>query len=193
MTRPVPSSGVVGDGDLGGQALANPASAVATVHPFDEFDEFVTAHARSLVRCAYLIVGDLGAAQDVVQIALAKVSIRWATIVGRGEPLPYVRAAVVHGAISWRRGRWHGDVPHADVPEHPATDAIGAVDERDLLRRALGSLPRRQRAAVVLRHYVGLDESATAAALGCSVGTVKSQTSKGLARLRTAFDGDVGR
>ena len=66
-----------------------------------------------------------------------------------------------------------------------------AIDNRDRLRRALASLPRRQRAAVVLRHYVDLDEAATAAVLGCSVGTVKSQTAKGLARLRASIDSET--
>jgi len=68
---------------------------------------------------------------------------------------------------------------------------LNAVDNRDRLRRALAELPRRQRAAVVLRHYLDLDEAATAAALGCSVGTVKSQTAKGLARLRTSIDSEA--
>jgi RNA polymerase sigma-70 factor (sigma-E family) len=159
------------------------------VDPFDEFDGFVIAHATSLVRCAYLIVGDVGAAQDVVQIALAKVARRWPTVVARGDPLPYARTAVVHAAISWRRRKWHGEVPGGTLPEQAATDATGVVDDHDRLRRALAHLPRRQRAAVVLRHYLDLDESATAAVLGCSVGTVKSQTSKGLTRLRVAVDG----
>jgi RNA polymerase sigma-70 factor (sigma-E family) len=163
------------------------------VDPFDEFDGFVVAHGTSLVRCAYLIVGDVGAARDVVQIALAKVARRWAAVATRGDPLPYARAAVVHTAISWRRRKWHGEVPTGPVPERAATDVIGAVDDHDRLRRALAGLPRRQRAAVVLRHYLDLDEAATAVALGCTVGTVNSQTSKGLARLRATLDGDAER
>ena len=111
----------------------------------------------------------------------------------RGDPLPYARTAVVHAAISWRRRKWHGEVPDGTLSERAATDATGAVDDHDRLRRALAHLPRRQRAAVVLRHYLDLDESATAAVLGCSVGTVKSQTSKGLARLRAALAGDIER
>jgi RNA polymerase sigma-70 factor (sigma-E family) len=163
------------------------------VDPFDKFDGFVIAHATSLVRCAYLIVGDVGAAQDVVQIALAKVARRWVSVVAKGDPLPYARTAVVHTAISWRRRKWHGEVAGGTLPERHGTDATGAVDDHDRLRRALAHLPRRQRAAVVLRHYLDLDESATAAVLGCSVGTVKSQTSKGLARLRVALAGDIER
>jgi RNA polymerase sigma factor (sigma-70 family) len=79
-------------------------------------------------------------------------------------------------------------VPNGIVPDHAGLDATTVVDNRDRLRRALADLPRRQRAAVVLRHYLDLDEAATATALGCSIGTVKSQTSKGLARLRASID-----
>jgi RNA polymerase sigma-70 factor (sigma-E family) len=158
------------------------------VRPFESFDVFVVAHSKALVRCAYLIVGDASTAQDVVQIALVKVARRWSTVIESGHPLPYVRSAVVRAAISWRRRKWHGEVPNGVLPDHAGLDATGAVDNRDRLRRALAALPRRQRAAVVLRHYLDLDEAATAAALGCSIGTVKSQTARGLARLRASID-----
>jgi RNA polymerase sigma-70 factor (sigma-E family) len=126
----------------------------------------------------------------VVQIALVKVARRWTSVAASGHPLPYVRSAVVHAAISWRRRKWHGEIPSGALPDHGGADALSAVDNRDRLRRALAELPRRQRAAVVLRHYLDLDEAATAAALGCSIGTVKSQTAKGLARLRTSIDSE---
>jgi len=158
------------------------------VRPFESFDTFVQTHGKTLVRCAYLIVSDSGAAQDVVQIALVKVARRWTAVVRNGHPLPYTRAAVVHTAISWRRRKWHGEVPNGALPDRTGADPMSAVDNRDRLRRALADLPRRQRAAVVLRHYLDLDEAATAAALGCSIGTVKSQTAKGLARLRASLD-----
>ncbi|HEY0520888.1 MAG TPA: SigE family RNA polymerase sigma factor [Ilumatobacteraceae bacterium] len=177
-------SGVGDDGTDEGEA--------AVVRPFESFDVFVLTHSKTLVRCAFLIVGDAGSAQDVVQNALVKVSRRWGSVVANGHPLPYVRAAVVHAAISWRRRKWHGEVANGALPEVAERDAISAVDNRDRLRRALADLPRRQRAAVVLRHYLDLDEAATAAALGCSIGTVKSQTAKGLARLRTSIDFDAG-
>jgi RNA polymerase sigma-70 factor (sigma-E family) len=179
--RAIDGRGSVGDFDAEGDEGV-------VVRPFESFDLFVSTHGKTLVRCAYLIVGDASTAQDVVQIALVKVGRRWPTVVGHGHPLPYVRAAVVHSAISWRRRKWHGEVPNGALPELAEADAMSAVDNRDRLRRALADLPRRQRAAVVLRHYLDLDEAATAAALGCSVGTVKSQTAKGLARLRASID-----
>jgi RNA polymerase sigma-70 factor (sigma-E family) len=172
-----------------GEADAGNEVAVV-VRPFESFDVFVVTHGKMLVRCAYLIVGDASTAQDVVQIALVKVARRWESVVGNGHPLPYARAAVVHAAISWRRRKWHGEVPHGALPEQTGVDATTSVDNRDRLRRALADLPRRQRAAVVLRHYLDLDEAATAAALGCSIGTVKSQTAKGLARLRVSMDSE---
>ena len=159
--------------------------------PFESFDVFVVTHSKALVRCAFLIVGDASTAQDVVQIALVKVAKRWESVVAGGHPLPYVRSAVVHAAISWRRRKWYGEIPNGALPDHPGADALNAVENRDRLRRALAELPRRQRAAVVLRHYLDLDEAATAAALGCSIGTVKSQTAKGLARLRTSIDSET--
>jgi RNA polymerase sigma-70 factor (sigma-E family) len=156
------------------------------VEPIETFDLFVARHSNALLRCAFLIVGDRAAAHDVVQAALTKVALRWDVVVANGQPLPYVRTAVIRTAISSRRRRWHGEIAQASLPERPGQDATAVVDDRDHLRRALATLPRRQRAAVVLRHYVGLDEAAAAAVLGCSVGTVKSQTARGLARLRAA-------
>ncbi|MCU1401387.1 MAG: polymerase, sigma-24 subunit, subfamily [Acidimicrobiales bacterium] len=164
------------------------ASAPEITVELQSFDAFVVANSKILVRCAYLIVGDASAAQDVTQIALAKVARRWSHVTANGPALPYVRAAVVRTAISWRRRKWHGETPHDVLPNRPGADLTSAVDNRDRLRRALAGLPRRQRAAVVLRHYLDLDEASTAAALGCSVGTVKSQTAKGLARLRETID-----
>ena len=119
------------------------------------------------------IVGDSGAAEEIVQIALIKVHKKWASIVASGAALPYVRSAVVRTAISWRRRRWHGERSSAAPPELADSDAFSVLDTRDRLRRALTALPRRQRAAVVLRHYLDVEEAETAAVLGSSTGTVK--------------------
>jgi RNA polymerase sigma-70 factor (sigma-E family) len=170
--------------------VAEPAGASAERAEPDAaltFDGFVQSHGRALIRCAYLVVGSRDAAQDVVQVALVKIARRWPQVVAGGDPLPYARTAVVRTAISWRRRKWHGERPHGEPVERAGTDGVEVVDSRDRLRRALATLPPRQRAAVVLRHYVDLDEATTARTLGCSVGTVKSQTSKGLAALRRAL------
>jgi RNA polymerase sigma-70 factor (sigma-E family) len=152
-----------------------------------DLDVFVRVHGRSLLRCAYLMVGDTRAAEDIVQTALAKVLVRWDRVVAGGAPLPYVRAAVVRTALSARRRRWNGERPTAELPERGTDDRTDGLDARQRLRDALAKAPPRQRACVVLRHYEDLDEATTAAILGCSVGTVKSQTAKGLANLRRAM------
>jgi RNA polymerase sigma-70 factor (sigma-E family) len=157
---------------------------VAQVSPYAGFDSFVREHSQRLGRAAYLLTGDRHLAEDLVQTALAKVAIRWEQVVAKGDPAPYVRTVIIRTAIGWRRRRWHGEVPTSPLPDTPDTGAARNVDTRDRLRRALISVPPRQRAAIVLRFYEDLSEADTAKAMGCSVGTVKSQTAKGLARLR---------
>jgi RNA polymerase sigma factor (sigma-70 family) len=90
----------------------------------------------------------------------------------------------VRTALAWRRRRWHGEVPTSPLPDAAGGDAVTAIAGRDRLQRALLLVPPRQRAAVVLRFYEDLTEAETARVMGCSVGTVKSQTAKALARLR---------
>jgi RNA polymerase sigma-70 factor (sigma-E family) len=148
------------------------------------FDAFVRDHARSLARSAFLLTGDRQLAEDLVQTALAKVALRWSRVVAGGDPAPYVRVVVVRTAIAWRRRRWHSEVPTSPVPDAASRDAVTAVAARDRLQRALQLVPPRQRAAVVLRFYEDLTEADTARVMGCSVGTVKSQTAKALSRLR---------
>jgi RNA polymerase sigma-70 factor (sigma-E family) len=119
-----------------------------------------------------------------VQAALAKVALRWDRVVAKGDPAPYVRTVIVRTAIAWRRRRWHGEIPTSPLPETTGTERAPSVDRRDLLHHALLQVPARQRAVLVLRFCEDLSVAETARAMRCSVGTVKSQTSKGLARLR---------
>jgi len=151
------------------------------------FEAWVRTRSGSLRRPAYLLTGDEQLAQDLVQTALTKVAKRWPEIVAGGDPTPYVRQVLTRTAIGWRRRRWRGEVPHATVPEVAGVDLIGSVPGREVLRAALMSLPARQRAVVVFRFYEDLSEAQTAALLGCSVGTVKSQSAKALAKLRRAL------
>jgi RNA polymerase sigma factor (sigma-70 family) len=98
---------------------------------------------------------------------------------------------IVNTYTSWWRRRWNGEQPAGDLPEPgrgSGRDAMAEVDDRDALWAALGRLPRRQRAVVVLRFYEDLTEVQTAAVLGVTVGTVKSQTSKALASMRIDAD-----
>jgi RNA polymerase sigma-70 factor (sigma-E family) len=168
---------------LGGDDVGYGAAALA-----NDFESYVRRHAQALCRGAFLLTGDRHLAEDLVQTALAKVAGRWDHIVANGDPTPYVRTVIVRTAIAWRRRRWRGEVPTSPVPEESGRDHLGAVDGRERLRHALLLVPRRQRAALVLRFYEDLSDAETARAMGCSVGTVKSQTAKGLARLRTLLD-----
>jgi RNA polymerase sigma-70 factor (sigma-E family) len=120
----------------------------------------------------------------VPQSAYAKALPRWSRIRDYDEPDAYVRRVMVNSRTSmWRRLRGR-EVLAADPPELPGGDPTVAYADAEDLRRALLALPAKRRAAVVLRHYCDLSEAETAVAMGVSVGTVKSQTSRGLSRLR---------
>jgi RNA polymerase sigma-70 factor (sigma-E family) len=156
-----------------------------------DFDAYVRSHGQRLARAAFLLTGDTHLAEDLVQTALAKVAGRFARIAASGDPTPYVRTVLVRTALSWRRRRWRGEVPTAPLPDR-ATERAGGHEERvaqEALRAALLALAPRQRACVVLRYYEDLPEAEVARLLGCSPGTVKSQTSKALAHLRQSLAG----
>jgi RNA polymerase sigma-70 factor (sigma-E family) len=146
----------------------------------DSFDAFVLARSRKLLRTAYLLTQDHALAEDLVQTALAKAWFAWSRIEG-GDPEPYVRKVMVNTYASWWRRRWNGEHPTEELPENAVHDS---PDDRTDVWTALQRLPRRQRAVVVLRYYEDLSEAETARVLGCSPGTVKSQTSKAFAKLR---------
>jgi len=159
--------------------------------PERDFEEFVVARSGALLRTAYLLTGNHQDAEDLVQTALLKAVPEWGKV---REPESYVRRILAHESISrWRRRRWRESSTEA-LPELPA--AGGDVDNRLLLRQALGLLAPRQRAVIVLRYFDDLTEAQTAEALGISVGTVKSQARDALARLRALIpdldaNGDV--
>ncbi len=144
------------------------------------FDEFVATRSPALLRTAYLLTRDWAAAEDLVQTSLTKAWQAWGRL--DDQPEAYVRKIVVNTfASSWRR-RWRGEVPTAELPE--SASVAGDLEQRDVVWTALGRLPRRMRAVVVLRYYEDLSEAEIARILGISTGTVKSQCSKALAHLR---------
>ena len=147
------------------------------------FAEFVAARGQALQRTAFLLTGDWALAEDLVQTALARIYPRWDRIV-RDDPEAYVRRVLVNTWSSWWRRRWRGEVPTGELPEHAAHDEYAGADRRSAVQVALAGLPRRQRAVVVLRFHEDMTEVQVAHALGISVGTVKSQTSKALTKLR---------
>lgn len=148
-----------------------------------EYDAYVAARWSWLLRVAYLLTADWAAAEDVVQNALVKAWFAWRRI--DGDPDSYVRRIVVTTFVSQRRRRWRAEVPVDVVPDRPGPgDSASGVAERDALWRALGRLPAQQRAVIVLRYFEDLSEDQIAATLGVRAGTVKSQASKALRRLR---------
>jgi RNA polymerase sigma-70 factor (sigma-E family) len=154
----------------------------------ESFDAFVAARSRSLLRTAYLLTRDHALAEDLVQTALAKTWFHWSRIRG-DNPEPYVRRVLVTIYSSWWRRRWNGEIPTEELPDAAGPraahlDSVSPTGERLDLWVAIGRLPRRQRAVVVLRFYEDLTEAETARLMGSSIGTVKSQTSKALAKLR---------
>ena len=150
----------------------------------DGFHEYVTARGRSLLRTAYLLTRNRADAEDLVQAALAKTYQAWDRIEDRQALDGYVRRAMVNTHISWWRRRRLDEYPTDEIPDRPAADPAGDSDLQDTLRRAIDRLPQRMRAAVVLRYYEDMTEAEVAAALGVSLGTVKSTVSRAVAKLR---------
>lgn len=153
------------------------------------FDAFVARRYSGLVRFGYVLTGNRSGAEDLVQTALFRTYLRWNRLRDPDDPTAYVRRAMVNAHVSWtRRSSSHEQL----FAEPPDSDALHADEdsgnvERLQMWRDLATLPARMRAVLVLRFYEDLSEAETARVLGCSVGTVKSQTSRGLARLRGAL------
>jgi len=155
-----------------------------------EFTEFMHARWPRLVRLGYGLTGDLGLAEDLAQIALAKAFASWPRVRRAGDPDAYVRRIMVNANSNRFRKRrvreQFTDLPLDTVPQ--PDDATRQHDDRSALMGALMGLPQGQRAVVVLRYWMDMTETDVAATLGCSVGNVKSQASRALAKLRLSPD-----
>jgi RNA polymerase sigma-70 factor (sigma-E family) len=150
------------------------------------FERFVAEHGDRLLRTAFGLCGDWQHAEDLVQQALTSVARRWPAV--GSNPLGYTYRCLTRANIDrWRVLRRRPEVllDPQDLPAISATSDPVASEDRLAILAALQSLPRRQRAIVVLRYLQDLSEADTAAALGISVGAVKSGAARGLARLRT--------
>ena len=147
------------------------------------FEEFVAARSPDLLRTAILLTRDRGHAEDLLQTALVKAYRRWNRI-SADDPYPYVRRILVTSAASWWRLRTTQEIVSLPALDLTAPDETDRLAERDQMTDALAELPPRMRAVLVLRYTEDLSEAATAELLGCSVSTVRSQTVRGLSRLR---------
>jgi RNA polymerase sigma-70 factor (sigma-E family) len=150
-----------------------------------EFAQFIKARSHALQRTAWLLTGDWGMAEDLVQTALARSWPRWERINRRDDPEVYVRRVMINTWRTWSRRRWRGEKATPDVePDAVVNDVASEVATRMYLRDLLATLSGRQRAVLVLRLYDDLPEAQVAEMLSCSTGTVKSTLSRALARLR---------
>jgi RNA polymerase sigma-70 factor (sigma-E family) len=156
-----------------------------------EFRAFVATRSAALLRTAYFMTGDADQAQDLLQTALLASARRWARIRDRDQPEAYVRRALYRHQINrWRARSRRPETLVATLPDHATgRDHADDVVLRHGLIEALRQLPPRQRAVVVLRYYEDRPEAEVADVLGVSLGTVRSQASKALAKLRTNFPG----
>ena len=155
----------------------------------EEFQSFVTGRWPRLMRTAFLLTGEQHAAEDLVQTTLEQVYVAWRRVGSADEPEAYVRRVMVNAHARKHRRRLREFLAPKDdsglVREVPDTgDRIAQADDRGVLLAALAQLPPRQREAVVLRYWEDLTEAQTAEAMGCSVGAVKSNAAKGIAKLR---------
>lgn len=161
-----------------------------------EFDRFVESSADGLLRAAYLITWDLAEAEDLVQECLFRVARRWPRVRKMDHPTAYARTVLVHLALDGgkHRTRRRAELVEASAErldrheDDAAVRVLGRVEASADLVQALGSLAPRQRVALVLRYFEDLSEADVAEAMGCSVGTVKSTTSRALERLRQVVD-----
>lgn len=153
-----------------------------------DFTEFVQASWPGLYRTAFMLLADRGLAEDLAQTALTKTYTAWTRIENRSAARAYAHRTLLNTAASWfRKKGWRKEYPTAELPDTSDASDVGTRSE---IMEALAQLPPRQRAVVVLRFYEDMSVAETADVLGCSGGTVKSQTSEALSKLRTLL-GDV--
>jgi RNA polymerase sigma-70 factor (sigma-E family) len=148
------------------------------------FGDYVRSRGGSLLRAAHALTGNRADAEDLVQATLVKAYQSWSNITDPAALDTYVRRVMVNTHISgWRRRRVD-EYPTDQVPDSVTADQTGERDLQELVQRAVDRLPRRMRAAVMLRYYDDMSEPEVAAALGVSVGTVKSTVARAVAKLR---------
>ncbi|MCG5467722.1 SigE family RNA polymerase sigma factor [Micromonospora sp. LAH09] len=154
------------------------------------YEEFADTRLAPLLRYAVMLTGDPHQAQDLVQETMVRVQLNWRRVARADSPERYVRRMLTNQYVDWRRGSWVRRVllrgePDSTVPV--TTDHAQSAVDRDEIWSWLSRLPRRQRAALVLRYYEDLPDVEIADILGCAVGTVRSSISRALATLRAEY------
>ncbi|MBB5869732.1 RNA polymerase sigma-70 factor (sigma-E family) [Allocatelliglobosispora scoriae] len=158
---------------------------MTTPAPPDGFADFVASRSAALLRAAWLLTGDNGKAEDLLQTALTATWRRWPHVTEGGNPEGYVRKALYTTYVTWWRRRWRAELPTEVLPERSTgSDIADRQANRDAVRRALAGLSRQQRAIVVLRYVEDRTVAQTAELLECSAETVKVQAFRALAKLR---------
>jgi len=151
----------------------------------DDFANFVRANSRALQRSAWLLCGNWSTAQDLTQVGLSAVWSHWHHIRRSDAPQVYAYRAMLNAYLRTKRRKWSREIPTAEPPETATNPSeTDEAELRDALLRALGHLPKRQRAVLVLRYMLDLPEASVADLLGCSIGAVKSHSAKAIASLR---------
>ncbi len=150
------------------------------------YEEFAASRLTALLRYAVMLTGDPDTAADLVQDTMVKAKLRWRRILAADQPERYVRRMLTNTFVDLRRGSWlRRVVLRAEPVEPPAVpDHAQATADRDQIWALLATLPRQQRAALVLRYYEGYGDAEIAEVFGCAVGTVRAYISRGLATLR---------
>lgn len=151
-----------------------------------EFREFMLGRWPWLVQLAYGLTGDWGLAEDLAQTALTKALVSWSRLRRADDADAYLRKILINANRSRFRKRRVAETGAAGVEALALADGAEEIDQRSVLVAALMELAPRQRAVVVLRYWEGLTETQAAEILGCSPGTVRSQASRALAKLRTS-------
>ncbi len=149
----------------------------------DRFTEFVRAHTASLFRTAYLMTGDYQRAEDVLQAALVRVYQHWPRVDTMDQPVGYARKVVVNQSLSWWRKRSSHESPLKLSDERAWDGRVDDIAEHERVWNAVLSLPRRQRAVMVLRYYEDMTEAQIAETLAMAPGTVKSHSHAAVRRL----------
>ena len=151
-----------------------------------DFADFVRQRSTPMLRTAWLLTGgDWALAEDLAQAAFSEVWRHWTRVSVMEAPEAYAHKVMLNTFLSWRRRRWMAEISTERFVVSPATTGgFATVDMREVLRHALGQLTAKQRAVIALRYFEDRSETETAAIMGCTVGTVKSQASRAIAKLR---------